>query len=1542
MPQHLLFMLLLLPAMATATPKPAVAISQAKWAKGVLSVKGSVRHSAAASVDVYDSSGRLLGQAPVDGKHRFAITRNDLDRPELLCSVQAKATDAAATAAVKGRPKSCSKAPQCKILSPVGRVAAAVNTDVNFSAKATLKDKKAQPLKIEWDFAGGSMGQSTGNPLQDSHTRPTGTEATVQFVRDNTRYRVRFTAWDKQNRYCEDSVEVVVGNPPDTLESFQTTLSEVKALAQSSRESAPNSSTNLAGNTGDEVVLPFEKRSMQCGQEVELMPATYDVYPVPYNTVNAYVYEKGLRPVLQGEDKVELTYAAASNPADPAGADSINSTSQNWPVGKSMLAASLKKGELWDRYQRPADQLLADGYFSSTLIESMSGYSPEIDGMHSPVPDEGAYFVGGDPMVPVNADHGRYMPGIGAPYAENQPQAFSEFSAQNNWFSANWLPLTDIDDSGRVNPTTLLRVQVLDKQTQKPVATTDVTVTSGKDFHCRECHTLGKIGANPAIKRTNTAGGTDLMLMASTSERVEDQEYAAALNMASLHWFNDVPNMNMGDMHPGKDTPILIDMPRTGCIGYGMCHGGGPTTFSPDQNKLTNNYSSSREGPGSVAMHRMHGALQYNDDKTDILRDEKGRYRCAGGDKAGCLDPNRSLFPVKDTNGNILPMEENCLKCHSGQREQCYRDRMYTAGVTCYQCHGDMLAVGQVYKKSQAGPDGNQYRMHWLDQPECGSCHTGSGNQGTDGSNGFFSAGVKTLAFAESDPAATPNAVDWTNPDTRRFAVPRTELEPWGAGQDYNPVLRSPLYRLGKDVHGQVACAACHGPAHGIWPNRAPSANDNVTALELQGHTGSLLECNVCHTADSFAKMEDNDEGIKVVDAKAGVLGGPHNLHPIFDPNWWKTAADDPGNSDGSTSGGWHNDYAIKEGHDHEDQCAACHGNDHKGTRLSKTPVDRVFDFTDLADLPALKKAGIKPKVKVKAGTPIGCDTCHSVEHSCKGSPNPTCGQASDQVTASTDLPPPLSPAVIEAVIGQDYSGQLSLTDPERDAVSISPIGPDSGEFNLDSGGALSFYAWVTQTWASNLGTAVDTTSSLPRPPFDHHTPVLLTDPRGAWSIQDLTIRLTCPEGLVWDQAAQSCMALAIYSYTPSGGLDAGPDWVYQVLTESGTHAALSYSLMDPVPPQMSIDAHGKITWKTGQVASSGPVSATIRVLDSAGNEADRVFSLTLCRSPMHYSTEIDNCVGSVQITSTPPAQTSANSYRYPVTVSKTGNKPISYSLITAPPGFSIGTDGVVTGDPSLTTLGQPNQIDFTVQAAVDPDDWARQRVYVQACPGDAPIFVQAPSESSGACTLSPITFTESNPPPASANSSYSFSVTATDNNPGPISYSLTGAPGGMSIDSQGTVSWNSAGHTGESIQFGIVASDPQGGWAQHYVNFSVCPGFKPIFDPTTNRCQFGPIRFTSVPDYGIGAKQVFHYQATTTNTNKAAVSYSLEGAPQGMAVDGNGLVSWDSAGFDGQYLEFRIDASDSLGAWTQQSLSLTVCPLNTPIWDSSQGVCGP
>jgi len=52
------------------------------------------------------------------------------------------------------------------------------------------------------------------------------------------------------------------------------------------------------------------------------------------------------------------------------------------------------------------------------------------------------------------------------------------------------------------------------------------------------------------------------------------------------------------------------------------------------------------------------------------------------------------------------------------------------------------------------------------------------------------------------------------------------------------------LYRMSKD-HGGLYCAACHDSPHAIAPSAEP--RDNIKFIALQGHSGTLQRCTVCH-----------------------------------------------------------------------------------------------------------------------------------------------------------------------------------------------------------------------------------------------------------------------------------------------------------------------------------------------------------------------------------------------------------------------------------------------------------------------------------------------------------------------------------------------------------------------------------------------------------------------------------------------------------------------------------------------------------------------
>ena len=72
------------------------------------------------------------------------------------------------------------------------------------------------------------------------------------------------------------------------------------------------------------------------------------------------------------------------------------------------------------------------------------------------------------------------------------------------------------------------------------------------------------------------------------------------------------------------------------------------------------------------------------------------------------------------------------------------------------------------------------------------------------------------------------------------------------------------LYRF-SGTHGGMACESCHGSPHAEWPAKI-NTNDNITANQLQGHTGEIAECGVCHLQDLSPS-----------------LGGPHGLHNVND-----------------------------------------------------------------------------------------------------------------------------------------------------------------------------------------------------------------------------------------------------------------------------------------------------------------------------------------------------------------------------------------------------------------------------------------------------------------------------------------------------------------------------------------------------------------------------------------------------------------------------------------------------------------------------------
>ncbi len=609
---------------------------------------------------------------------------------------------------------------------------------------------------------------------------------------------------------------------------------------------APGSS-GAGGQT--HTVLAWNDLGMHCA---DLGSQPFSVLP-PFNVLNAQLILRGTtganRPVILDAAAAELRYSAASNPDDPVGPGSVNSTGQNFPVGATLPTATVRKTDFWDRLSDEGGGNVASRLFSPAPSAPLT-------------PDLGLIF-------------GQPMPGIAAPYTANDPKPFAHFEGAFGWFSAPGIPITDVDDSGRRNSYPLQRVQAVHRVTGEVLATVDAVVPVSTEVDCRDCHALGEVGADPAAR------GLDLGFVAASSADRRDVERAAKTNIVRLHDFRHGTTLE-------AEGPLVC----AGCHrSNALAEIGGPQG-DPGRSTM------------SEAMHAYHGRLQV-DSGGALVRD-------VAGDPV-LLDPLSPTAIPLVPEGNDVPMEENCFQCHPGKETQCFRGAMFEAGLTCNACHGGMLAVGGVFELDRPGGGA---REPWVDEPRCESCHTGDARDRLPGPL------VRSVAYDPADPAATPTLA--SNP---RFAE--------------NP---GALYRNSLDTHAGVACEACHGSPHAIWPNPDPPANDNVTALQLQGHRGTIFECSTCH--DGFGT--------------AGSLDGPHGMHPVNDPNWIKGEGDRQ-----------HKKLAEQAQESGNDVCAACHGIDHRGTRLSRTPVDR-----QLIDAEGNLRA------TVAAGQVIGCDLCHSLEAS--------------------------------------------------------------------------------------------------------------------------------------------------------------------------------------------------------------------------------------------------------------------------------------------------------------------------------------------------------------------------------------------------------------------------------------------------------------------------------------------------------------------------------------------------------------------------------
>ncbi len=166
-----------------------------------------------------------------------------------------------------------------------------------------------------------------------------------------------------------------------------------------------------------------------------------------------------------------------------------------------------------------------------------------------------------------------------------------------------------------------------------------------------------------------------------------------------------------------------------------------------------------------------------------------------------------------------------------------------------------------------------------------------------------------------------------------------------------------------------------------------------------------------------------------------------------------------------------------------------------------------------------------------------------------------------------------------------------------------------------------------------------------------------------------------------------------------------------------------------------------------------------------------------------------------------------------------------------------------------------------------------------------------------------------------------SFTVTATDSDNDPISYSVQNAPAGASISiSTGNFTWTPLANQAGFYQFSVIASDTAGGSDSKTIKVRV---IKPNSPPA----------FTLGPrDTIISENQNLQMQIFASDADNDSLIYSSANNPQGMTINTKtGILTWTPNFSQAGSYTILVSVTDNKSAPISGSMKITVNNVNRP-----------
>ena len=200
------------------------------------------------------------------------------------------------------------------------------------------------------------------------------------------------------------------------------------------------------------------------------------------------------------------------------------------------------------------------------------------------------------------------------------------------------------------------------------------------------------------------------------------------------------------------------------------------------------------------------------------------------------LTSTQSVLPVSN--------EISCISsgCHSSEmgilnaHESVPGFNIANKPILCANCHADN-ALGM--QGTSGTPPFSQaiHQAHGGETNDCYKCHPGPNTQ-------CFRDTMKTLGLTCQHCHGTVSNVGNTIANGRK---PWLEEPQCGSATCHGSTYAEEPGRLFRQSrgHGGLFCSTCHGSPHAIYTSQKD--RDNLQIITLQGHSGILKECEVCH-----------------------------------------------------------------------------------------------------------------------------------------------------------------------------------------------------------------------------------------------------------------------------------------------------------------------------------------------------------------------------------------------------------------------------------------------------------------------------------------------------------------------------------------------------------------------------------------------------------------------------------------------------------------------------------------------------------------------